>query len=106
METLEYEDDDFRAYEKDKYNDFSSYSYATYTVNVASYLKGGTKSEDGKTTTYSAEEKAAALKAAKADADALVAGTYKDFEAFETAVKALEINKNNTGSYMVTGTTR
>ena len=96
METLEYEDDDFRAYEKDKYNDFSSYSYATYTVNVASYLKGGTKSEDGKTTTYSAEEKAAALKAAKADADALVAGTYKDFEAFETAVKALEINKNNT----------
>ena len=93
METLEYVEDDFRAYEKDKYNDFSSYSYATYTVTVSNYLKGGTKSEDGKTTTYSDAEKEAALKDAKADADALVAGTYADFEAFEKAVKALKINE-------------
>ena len=94
-ESLKYENDDFRAYEKDKMNNFSSFTYATYSISVDSYLKGGTKSEDGKTTTYSDEEKAAALKDAKADADALAAGTYADYEAFEKAVKALAINKDN-----------
>ena len=94
-DALKYTDDDFRAYEKDKYNDYSSFSYGSYTVTVNSYLTGGTKSEDGKTTTYSDAEKEQAKKDAKADADKLAAGTYKDFEAFEKAVMALKINEKN-----------
>ena len=94
-DSLKYTDDDFRAYEKDKFNDYSSFSYGSYTLPVSSYLTGGTKSEDGKTTTYSDAEKEAAKKDAKADADKLVEGTYKDFDAFEKAIKALKINEKN-----------
>ena len=94
-DSLKYTDDDFRAYEKDKFNDYSSFSYGSYTLPVSSYLTGGTKSEDGKTTTYSDTEKEQAKKDAKADADKLVEGTYKDFDAFEKAIKALKINEKN-----------
>ena len=94
-DSLKYTDDDFRAYEKDKFNDYSSFSYGSYTLPVSSYLTGGTKSEDGKTTTYSDAEKEQAKKDAKADADKLVEGTYKDFDAFEKAIKALKINEKN-----------
>ncbi len=91
-DSLEYFDEDYRAYEKGKFNDYSSFTYAVYKITVSDYLTGGTKSEDGKTTTYSDEEKAAALAAAKADADALVAGAFKDLDAFNKAIKALKIN--------------
>jgi hypothetical protein len=64
-DSLKYTDDDFRAYEKDKFNDYSSFSYGSYTLPVSSYLTGGTKSEDGKTTTYSDAEKEAAKKKAQ-----------------------------------------
>ena len=94
-DSLKYTDDDFRAYEKDKFNDYSSFSYGSYTLPVSSYLTGGTKSEDGKTTTYSDAEKEQAKKDAKADADKLLEGTYKDFDAFEKAIKALKINEKN-----------
>ena len=76
-DSLEYKDADFRAYEKDKFTDYSTFDYAIFTVNSSDYLKGGTttKDENGKeTTTYSDDEKKAALEAAKLDADA-IAGT-------------------------------
>ena len=92
-ESLEYTDEDFRAYEKDKINDYNSYSYGSYTFVVNSFLKGGTKGEDGKTT-YSDAEKKQAEKDAKAAADALAKGEFKDYEAFEKAIKALDINKD------------
>ncbi len=92
-DSLKYEDKDFREYEKDKFNDFSSFSYASYPISVSAYLTGGTKGEDGKTT-YSDEEKAAALEAAKKDAEALAALEKPSVEDFNKAIKALEINKS------------
>ncbi len=92
-DTLEYTDEEYRAFEKGKFNDYSSFTYAVYKVTVSDYLTGGTKSEDGKTTTYSDEEKAAALAAAKKDAEDLVAGKFKDLDAFNKAIKALKINE-------------
>ena len=92
-DSIEYTDADYRDYEKGKFNDFSSFTYYTYTIAVSDYLEGGTKGSDGKVT-YSDAEKKAAEEAAKADADKLAADTYKDFEAFEKAVKALKVNKD------------
>lgn len=93
---LEFTDEDFREHEKDKYGEYSSYSWLSYYVKVNDYLEGGTttKDENGKeTTTYSDEEKAAALAAAKADAEALLASNAATKEELNAAINALEINK-------------
>lgn len=91
--TLKYENNDFREYEKDKFNDYTSYTYSSYTLGMSTYIKGGALAEDGKTMIYSDEERAAALAEAKKDADALAAGTYASAEDFDKAIKALAINE-------------
>ena len=99
QESLDYKDADFRAYEKDKYNEYSSFTYAVYEVTASKYLTGGTttKDENGKeTTTYSDEEKKAAEEAAKADADALAVAENNTLEALNKAIKALAVNEKNT----------
>ena len=100
IEGLEFDNDDFRAHEKDKMNEFNSYSWASYYITASSYktfLKLGTttKDENGKDkTTYTEEEEKKALEAAKAAADKLMAGEYKDLEALNKAIGELDINKD------------
>ncbi len=93
-DSLEFSNEDFRNHEKNKYNEYSSYSYATVTIDSSTYLSGGEKvtDEDGKTTTvYTDEEKKAALDAALADVNTLIADeTIKDADTFNTAIAALE----------------
>jgi len=93
QDSLKYEDSDFREYETDKYNDFSCYSYASYTLGMSTYIKGGTTAASGDII-YTDEERAAALAAAKVDADALVAGTYESVDDFDKAIAALAVNKD------------
>ena len=92
-EDLEYDLDDYRAYEKDKYDDYSTLSYVYYSMKYNTYLGEGTKSEDGKTTTWTDEEKDAARAAMKADVEAILAGEVKDKESFDKAIQALKINE-------------
>lgn len=91
-DTLKYEDADFREFEKDKYNNYTCYTYTTATVGMTHYIQGGTPDETGDLV-YSDQEQADALAAAKKDAEALKNGTYASVEEFKEAVKALEINK-------------
>ncbi len=91
-DSLTYEDADLRDYEKDIYHEYSSYTYATYYVNATKFREGGTKNEDG-TTTYTDEEKQAAIEKAEAAANALAAGEYADLDAFNEAIKNMEINE-------------
>jgi hypothetical protein len=67
---------------------YNSYTYAYYYFNHNTFLEGGTKGADGKTT-YSDEEKAAAAKVAKEMADKIAAGEYEDLDAFDKAINAL-----------------
>ncbi len=95
---IEFEPEQLREYEKDKYHEYSSYSYATYTVTVSDYLTGGTTStgEDGKTNiTYSDEEREAAI-AAALEAAKLLTEDEKivDDTTFNLAIK--EMAKGNT----------
>lgn len=83
--SLKYEDADFREFEKDKYNDYTCYTYTSVTLGMTNYIT--TKEEPTET------EQNEALAAAKKDADALIAGQYPTVEDFKKAVKALEINK-------------
>ncbi len=92
-----YTDADLRAYEKDNYHEYSSFNFGIYNVKVSDYLTGGTKDSSGKVT-YTDAEKAAAAKAAEADAKTLASGKYANMEAFNKAIKALSINKGKTVS--------
>ncbi len=87
-EGLEYDDAALRAYEADKHYQYSSYTYAYYYFNASTFLKGGTKGEDGKIT-YSDDEKAAAVEIAKQLAEDLLDGSYEDLDAFDKAINTL-----------------
>ncbi len=86
---LTYGDADYREYEGEHYDDFNSYSYSYFYVDPDDYLEGGTKGEDGKVT-YTDEETAASVAAAKAVAEALVNSGAADVEALKEAIKANE----------------
>lgn len=90
-DSLKYDATKIDEYEKDKFDNYSSFDYANYYVSSSSYLKG-TKAEDG-TTTYSDADRAAAL--AEADRIAKELATNTDVESLDKAVAALEINKDN-----------
>ncbi len=92
-ESLTYDDETLREYEKDKYANYCSYSYTVYYLSAVKFRQGGTEDENGNIT-YSDEEKAQAILDAKAAADGLAAGEYADKDAFDAAIKALEINSD------------
>ena len=92
-DSIEYTDEQYRDFEKGKFNTYSSFTFATYTVTVSKYLTGGTKDANG-TTVYSDEEKKAAQEAAKKDMETLIAENYKDLDAFNKAIAKLTINKD------------
>jgi len=87
QESLEYTDEDYRAHDKDIYNEFSSYSYNQYTFSYTQFRGEGTKGEDDKVT-YTAEEDEAGREGAKAAAESLLTATSKDEVA--TLVEAME----------------
>ena len=89
---LEYKPEDYRAYEKDKFDDYSTVSYVHYTLNYTAYLGEGTKGEDGKTT-WTDEQHEEARKALQADIEILKAAEITDKESFDKAIQALEVNK-------------
>ena len=90
-DALTYDATKIDEYEKEKFDNYSSFDYASYYVSASSYLKG-TKGEDG-TTTYTDADRAAAL----AEADRIVKelATNTDVETLDKAIAALEINKDN-----------
>ena len=89
--SLNYEEADLRAAEEGKEVEFNNYSYAYYYLNSNKFLTGGTTDEEGKTT-YTDEERSAALKAAEAAAKELVSQEITSIEELNAAIAALEIN--------------
>lgn len=93
VEDLEYTDEQYRAHEADKYGEFCSYSYATYTINVSNYLTGGTTSTNEKgesTVTYSDKEWEDARAAALADAEKLANAEVDSVEKLNLQIALLE----------------
>lgn len=91
-EALKYNDTAIRTEDNKDLNKYTSFSYATYYLSSSSFLEGGTKDEKGNIS-YTDAEKAAALKKAEEVANSLLAA--KDITELDTAIKALEINKDN-----------
>jgi hypothetical protein len=88
QDSLEYTAEQLDAFQATSPYRYNAYTYASYYLSVAEYRTGGTKDDKGNTT-YSDEEKAAAVAAAKAAADKLAATSYADLEAFDAAIQAL-----------------
>ena len=88
-ESLEYTDADIAAKDAENPAVFSTFSYNSYYLAANKFLEGGVEGEDG-TYTYSDEEQAAAVEAAKAAAESLTSAN--DVEQFNKAIAALEIN--------------
>lgn len=87
QDSLKYDDAAIRAYEKDHYNDFSFYTFNSYSLNCDKFLPADVKAEDA-----TAEQKEAARAAAEAAANELIKAT--NAEEFDKAIAALEINKD------------
>ena len=92
QEALEITDEEIAAKDAAAPLEYNAYSYNIYNVNASDYRQGGTKDENGNTT-YSDEEIAASVKAAEADAKALVEGKPANAAALDKAIAALEVNK-------------
>ena len=87
QDSLKYDDAAIRAYEKDHYNDFSFYSFNSYFVDCTKFLPADVTSENA-----TEEQKTAARTAAEAAANELLKATT--VEELDTAIAALEINKD------------
>lgn len=83
---LTYDADALSAYNKEHFNEFSSFSYTSFFVDADKFLTGGTTDDDGNTT-YSDDEKKAALKAAEEAAKAIVASGADTAEKLDAAIK-------------------
>ena len=90
-ENLVIDDAAIRAYEADKFDEFSSFSYANYTLSYSYYLTGGTEDENG-VVTHTEEENAAAREAVKAAAEAFP--ECHSVEELNAAIAELPYNKD------------
>ena len=94
MDGLTYSEDQIAEFTKDRYNEFSAFSYNYYTISYTKYLNAeeGTKDEETGVVTYSEDQKAAAREAARKDAEALM--QCNSLEAFNLAIASLSFNKD------------
>ena len=92
-ESLSYTDADLRAAEAENYNQYSSYSYNSYYLAASKFPTD----EEG-TTTYSDEEKAASVEAAKEAAESLIGEEITSVQELDEAIGALAVNAEATAT--------
>lgn len=95
-DSLTYDKTALDAYDKEHYNELSSFDYATFLVKNDDFLTGGTE-KDG-TTVYSEKEKDDARKAAEAAAKELVESKATSVDTLEAAIKAHSKYKDNSSA--------
>ena len=92
-ETLTYTEEQLAAALAENPKAYTFYSYNYYYMPYSDFLQGGTEGENG-TITYSDEEKAAALTAAKEAAESLLDQNITSDVLLDKAIKALDIKEN------------
>lgn len=91
-ESLTFEDDQLREYEKEKSDNYNSYTYSYAQLSYRDFLEGGTKDENG-TTIYTDEQNDAARQKLQEAADALVLAT--DAEDLKAKIKDIQVNETS-----------
>ena len=100
QENLTYTDDQIREADNADPDKYSSYSFAQYHIPVSKFLTGGTTDESGNTT-YTAEEREAAIAAAKIAIAPLTDSEINTVDALNEAIAAMEINAGTEASSTV-----
>ena len=95
-----YEAADLDAYNAEHFEEFTSYSYRTFTVYPSNFLLCTAK-EGEENHVHSDAENAQALNDAKAAAEAILAAAPTDTESFNEAIKALEAYAESTSTCSV-----
>lgn len=93
-ESLTYTDEDLRAADSDNYN---AYTYNTYYLAASRFLEDGTTDEEGNTT-YTDEQRAAAVKAAEDAAKSLTGADIATLADLDAAIAALPVNADTSAS--------
>ena len=90
-ENLNYDDAALREYESKEPHLYNSYTYATYYLDCSKFLTGGSENSDG-STTYTDEQKQAAINAATEAVNVLLGSTCADMDAFKALILSMDIN--------------
>ena len=90
-ESLTYDDAAMRDYEKDKYNEYSSFTYNQYYMPASQFLEGGTTDEEGNVT-FTDAEKEASVKACEEAAKELTGEKIVTSKDLDMAIAALPSN--------------
>lgn len=93
-EDLVYTDEDYREHEKEHYNEYSNFTFYSYTMNVNAFYEGGTTNEDN-TITYTEEEKEAGRKTAAEAAETIKNCGATTNEELDKAIAALPAYADN-----------
>ncbi len=88
-ESLVYGNTDLRDHEKEHFDEYSSFSFASFSMTVSDFTEG-TTDENGNTT-YTDEQKAAGLAAAAAAAETIQNSGASTPEALDKAIKGLSV---------------
>ncbi len=91
-DSLKYEDADIREYEKDKTNNYNSYTYSSAYLSYTDFRQGGTEDEDGNKT-YSDQENEAAREAMKIAAEKLA--TSATLDELKEMIPTIEVNESS-----------
>ena len=94
-DTLEYDAEDYRAYEQEKFDDYSQFSYVHYTTKIDTYLGTAKKDENNKDIPWTDAEKEAARQKLEDDVAKIMAEEIKDKESFDKAIQSLAINQTD-----------
>lgn len=86
-DSLTYTDEQLRAYEDGKEDQYNSYNYNQYFLSTSEFLTGGTENESG-TTEYTNEERQAAAAKAEEVAKTLVDNSITSVEELDAAIAA------------------
>ncbi len=92
-DSLTYTDADFREHEKENYDKYSNFTFASFSMPVSDFTEG-TTDEQGNTT-YTDEQKAAGLAAAEAAAETIRSSGASTPEELDKAIKGLSVYADN-----------
>ncbi len=90
-----YDAEVLETYNKEHYNEFSSFSYVSFYVSADAHMDC-TAAEGDTNHTHTEDEKAAALKAAEAAANSLLSAGVVDGETMDAAIKKLDAYAEST----------
>ena len=92
-ESLKFTEEQIREFDAKNPHLYNSYTYAVYQLDTSKFLTGGTEDSDGKIT-YTDEQIAASVEAARQAAEALNGSSCESLDAFNAMILGMDVNSS------------